>query len=104
MADDENSECSMRSQSSYRSFDNKSQHSAISAFLPATSKIINTHGRLMPRKPVGRSFLQNSSMLKMGTSSKAHLTSSPIATKTRQQQRSKGIFDAPRLSMTDSHS
>jgi len=37
--DDEKSETSMRSTTSYRSFDNKSQHSAISAYLPITSRI-----------------------------------------------------------------
>jgi len=37
--DDEKSETSMRSTTSYRSFDNKSQHSTISAFLPMTSRI-----------------------------------------------------------------
>jgi hypothetical protein len=98
MADDENSEGSMRSQSSYRSFDNKSQHSAISAILPLTQSFPNMHGRLMPKKPTGRSFL-NGSLLKI-TSNRINLTSSPIATKTR----SRNVLDAPRLCITDSHS
>lgn len=44
---DQQSQGSIQSTSSYRSFDNKSQHSAISAFLPMTSRILNNHGRLL---------------------------------------------------------